>query len=387
MAELRKKGFYGAMGGQKDSPKWEQGYRKVRNGQDDYWGMDKISKVSEEVLGAYRCGTVSCFSCPVSCKPWMQVQGGPFAVQGEGWWMNSAIAFCTTMDNTHPESALYAHYLCNQLGLDMDNAVQAIAWAFECFQRGLLTREQTDGLELTWGNYEALITLLEKLAAREGFGDFLADGAKRAAERLGRNSETFAIHIKGQDSLDGIRINKAWGFAVVLSPVGGRHLRGGVAGFWQSDQPINSYRGVPEGICQNQFQKAVQDMLGTCSYVYGQSLQDWSALYAGAFGRDLDEKELLHKGRQAHNLEKAFNTIHAGFTRKHDLPPHRYSHEAVASGPYKGEILDPGQWNALLDRYYDLQGWDRRTSLQTREGLEKIGLGDVADRIERTAGF
>jgi len=382
--EIREKGYYGAMGGRLDSPSWEQGYRPVRNGQDEYWSKDKIARIAECVIKKYRKGTVACFSCPISCKPWMDIKKGVYKIQGEGWWNNSANSYCTKIDNTNIQAAIYAHLLTNQLGLDGDNAAQAISWAFECYEKGLITKKDTDGLELVWGNYQAMIKMLEKLAYREGFGDFLADGALRAAEKLGKGSKKFVVHVKGQDSLDGVRINKGWGFGIVLSPVAGRHLRGSLNGFWlRGDKPVNSYEGVPEDLYYNQKQKAVQDMLGLCSYVYGQTMDDWVALFSSATGRELSKDELLHIGLQAHNLEKAFNTIHAGFDRNDDYPCNRYYNEPVKSGPYKGERINHDIWNRMLDTIYKLHGWDPETSWQTRKGLEKIGLADLADRLEK----
>jgi aldehyde:ferredoxin oxidoreductase len=376
--EIREKGYYGAMGGRLDSPSWEQGYRPVKNGQDEHWGKDKIAKIAEQEIKKYRKGTVSCFSCPISCKPWMDVKEGPYKVQGEGWWNNSANSY------TNLEAAIYAHLLTNQLGLDGDNAAQAISWAFECYEKGLITKKETDGLELVWGNYQAMIKMLKKLAYREGFGDFLADGALKAAKKLGKNSEEFVVHVKGQDSLDGVRINKGWGFAIILSPVAGRHLRGGLNGFWlRDDRPINSYENVPEDLYYNQKKKAVQDMLGLCSYVYGQTVNDWVALFSSATGRLLSKDEFLHIGLQAHNLEKAFNTIHAGFDRSDDYPCERYYNEPVKTGPYKGEHLDHNVWNDMLDTIYGLHEWDLKSSWQTRKGLEKIGLSDVVEKLEK----
>ncbi|MBA7575701.1 hypothetical protein ES695_10475 [Candidatus Atribacteria bacterium 1244-E10-H5-B2] len=382
--EIREKGYYGAMGGRLDSPSWEQGYRPIRNGQDEHWGKDKIAKIAEQEIKKYRKATVSCFSCPISCKPWMDVKEGPYKVQGEGWWNNSANSYCTKIDNTNIQAAIYAHLLTNQLGLDGDNAAQAISWAFECYEKGLITKKETDGLELEWGNCQSMIEMIKKLAYRKGFGNFLADGALKAAEKLGKNSEKFVIHVKGQDSLDGIRINKGWGFGIILSPVAGRHLRGSLNGFWlRSDKPINSYENVPEDLYYNQKKKAVQDILGLCSYVYGQTVDDWVELFSNATGRLLSKSELLHVGLQTHNLEKAFNTIHAGFNRKDDYPCERYYNEPVKSGPYKGERIDHEIWDRMLDTIYRLHGWDIETSWQTRKGLNKISLNDVADKLKK----
>jgi len=380
--EIREKGYYGALGGLLESKGWEEGYRPVRNGQDEYWGRDKIAKICEDVIRTYRAGTVACFGCPTACKPWTRIRSGKYAVEGEGWWNNSSNAFCTKIDNTDLEAAMYAHHLTNQLGLDMDNAAQAVSWAYEAYEKGYLTRKDTDGLELNWGNAESMISLFRKMAVREGIGDLLADGSLKAAEKLGRGKE-FAIHVKGQDSLDGVRINKGWGFGIVVSPVSGRHLRGSLGGFWLTKgDAVNSYENVPRDLIFGQKKKVIQDTLGTCSYVYGQTLGNWIEMYESITGSEFSEDDFLFLGVQAHNVEKAFNTLHAGFERIDDYPCERYYNEPVASGPFKGERIDHRTWDAMLDEYYQLHGWDRTTGLQTFEGLAAIGLKDVAGRLK-----
>jgi len=379
--EIREKGYYGALGGLLDSKGWEEGYRPVRNGQDEYWGKDKVARICENVIKEYRAGTVACFGCPTACKPWTRISSGKYEIEGEGWWNNSSNAFCTKIDNTDLEAAMYAHHLTNQLGLDMDNAAQAVSWAYEAYEKGYLTPKDTDGLELNWGNADAMITLFHKMAVREGIGELLADGSLKAAEKLGKGSE-FAIHVKGQDSLDGVRINKGWGFGIVVSPVSGRHLRGSLGGFWLTKgDSVSSYENVPQDLFFSQKKKAIQDTLGTCSYVYGQTLHDWIEMFESITGSEFSQEEFLFKGLQTHNVEKAFNTLHAGFDRSDDYPCDRYFNEPVASGPYKGELLDHQKWNMMLDEYYGLHGWDKESGLQSYEGLRAVGLTDVADKL------
>jgi len=375
--ELREKGFYCSSSGPR-SRLWEIGYRPVRNGQDDYWDPERVERISGEAMKRYVRRTLSCFSCIASCMPWVEIGEGSYAgTRGEGFWNNSSNSFCTKFDNDNLEAAIYAHLLSNQLGLDTDNAATVIAWAFECYERGLLTREDTGGLELTWGNHEAMVSMLEKLAYREGIGDFLADGVKRASERLGKGSETFAVHIKGQDSLDGIRVSKGWALGVVTAPCGGRHLRGAA-----SAEPVNSYEGVPLRVFLREQFKAILDMVGVCSYIPNQTPEDLAEMVSAATGFELSADRLMRVGLQVHNVEKAFNTLHTGFTRGDDLPPYRYYNEPVKSGPFKGESLSHERWEMMLDEYYALHGWDRVTSWQTRECLEELDLADVAGRLE-----
>lgn len=384
----REEGYYGVESCYA-SPAWEAGFRPVRNGQDDYWDPEKIRRVSGEAMGRYRKKVLACFNCPVACMPWMRVEEGPYRVEGAGWWNNSSNSFCTRVDCDNPGAALKAHLLANQLGLDGDNTSVAIAWAFECYERGLITQEDTGGLELVWGDHDAVLELLEKVAYREGFGDLLAEGVVRAAQQLGKGSMEFALHIKGQDTVDGIRISKGWGFGVVTSPVGGRHLRGAVHSF--DPEEFLSYEGVPWKVYMQEQFKAILDMAGVC--LYNNGLLSWETaieedaaghiaeMTSAATGKEIPVDRLMRIGRQVHNIEKAFNTLHGGFTREHDYPPERYWKEHVKSGPYRGERIDHETWERMLDEYYGLHGWDPKTGLQTRETFAGLDLKSVADRL------
>ncbi len=385
----REDGYYGVES-YYGSPAWEAGFRPVRNGQDGYWEPEKIKKVAGDTIKKYREKILACYGCPVGCMPWMNIPDGPYAIKGEGWWNNSSNSFCTRVDVDEPEPAIKAHLLTNQYGLDGDNASVVIAWAFEAYEKGLLTKEDTNGLELTWGNHDAMLALIHKLAHREGFGDFLADGVKAASEKLGKGSEDFALHIKGQDTVDGVRISKGWGFGIVTSPAAGRHLRGATHSF--NPEKFRSWDDVAYKVHMQEQFKGVLDITGTC--LYNNGLLSWETnitpksaeyiaeLASALTGMDLNYKRFTLIGKRLHNLEKAINTIHGGFTRKDDYPPKRFWEEPVKSGPYKGDHIDHKAWERTLDEYYALHGWDPKTGLQTRKGLEELGLSVVVDRLE-----
>jgi aldehyde:ferredoxin oxidoreductase len=148
-------------------------------------------------------------------------------------------------------------------------------------------------------------------------------------------------------------------------------------------KPVNSYDGVPEDLIEGQKEKTVRDILGICSLVYGMTIEDWVILSETATGRALSVEEMFQIGLKVNNLEKSFNTLHAGFNRSDDYPCYRYYNEPVQSGPFKGERIDHEQWDNMLDTYYGLQGWDVKTGWQTRKGLEEIGLSDVATLLEK----
>jgi aldehyde:ferredoxin oxidoreductase len=386
----RENGYYGAES-YFGSPAWEAGFRPVRNGQDDYWDPEKIKKISGDAMKQFRKKILACFGCPVSCMPWMKVENGPYKIEGEGWWNNSSNSFCTRVDCDNPEAAIKAHLLTNQLGLDGDNASVVISWAFECYEKGLITEKDTDGLELNWGNHDAVITLLKKISYRDGFGDLLADGVNSAAKRLGKGSEDFALHIKGQDTVDGIRISKGWGFGIVTSPAAGRHLRGAIHTF--DPKEFRSYRNVPWKVYMQEQFKAILDISGTC--LYNNGLLSWETkatesaanhialLTSTLTGLELNVDRYMRIARQVHNIEKAFNTLQSGFDRKDDYPPKRFWEEPVKSGPYKGEYLDKKKWEMMLDEYYELHGWDKKTSLQKRETLISLDLYTVAEKLDK----
>jgi len=257
----------------------------------------------------------------------------------------------------------------------------------------LLTKEDTDGLELKWGNEDAMIRMVEKLAYRRGFGDFLADGVKEASRKLGKGSEQFAIHMKGQDSADPYRIAKGWGLGVSTSPVAGRHLRGAVispeaTGPKRINFSPTEYENQPQAVFWRVQVKELEDMMGLCHYVglkggvHALEPSDYVDLTNAAMGLNLTEEEFMLIGRRSYNLEKAFNTIHTSFDRKDDLPPRRFMEEPVKSGPYAGYKCDEEKWNEMLDKFYELHGWDKRTSWQIHKCLVELGMEDVAKKIE-----
>jgi aldehyde:ferredoxin oxidoreductase len=367
----------------------------ARNGQDDFWETEKRIKLADPKIGfpRNRKSTSACFICPVGCMPFSEIDEGEYkGTRGEGFWSNT-IMDAVRMDITDPDGITKAWILQNQLGLDTDFGTNVASWAFECFEKDLLSEKDTDGLKLEWGNVEAFIELLKKLAYREGIGDLLAQGVKEASRRLGKGSEKFAIHVKGQDSIEPFRIPKGWALGVATSPVAGRHLRGTSIGggrFGPKDAsfPPHTYEQQPKNIMWQSLTKEMEDTLGICVYIgtwsgaYALEPSDYTELINSVMGTDLTEDELFILARRSYNLEKAFNTLHTNFDRKDDYPPRRFMEEPVKSGPYKGYRCEKENWDRMLDEFYELQGWDKETGLQTRKTLMELGLGDIADKLK-----
>jgi aldehyde:ferredoxin oxidoreductase len=379
-----------------DSPLWDIGGEMIRNGQVGNWPMEKrVNLVGmENGVPSFQKNVLACFNCPIGCNPHFQIHKGPYqGTRGTGYWINSAF-YTTRFDVDDAAASIKFHLLTNELGLDGDTTATVLAWAFECFERGLITRKDTDGLALEWGDGKAMNEMVRRLAYREGLGDFLADGALEAARKLGKGSDAFAIQVKGQDTSDAFRIQKGWGLGCATSPCGPRHLRGAVGSTFHSgpkDLPRETtrYENQPEAVFWQLKAKEIEDLTGICNYMGTYSgaralePEDYAALVAPALGIEIDKDEFMRLGQRAYNLEKAFNTLHAGFTRMDDYPPRRYMEEPINSGPYAGFKCDREAWDKMLDRFYELHGWDIKTGWQTRRCLKELGLEDIADRLEK----
>ncbi len=368
----------------------------VRNGQDDYWEPEKRLALTNPQTGfpRHRRAIFACPACPLGCMPFSAITRGRHAkTAGPGFWINT-IMDAARLDITDAAGMTKAWILCNQLGLDTDFATSVISWAFECYEKGLITRDDTDGLALKWGDAEAFIKMIIKVAHRQGIGDLLAQGSREASRRLGQGSEAWAIHVKGQDSIEPFRAAKGWALGVATSTVGGRHLRGTTLGGDRfgpkgvSFEP-DTYQDQAANCVWQSLTKEMEDMLGLCSLVgtwsgaYALEPSDYVALANSTLGLDLSEEELFLIARRSYNLEKAFNTLHVGLVRRDDYPPPRFFKEPIKAGPYKGCRCREEEWDRMLDDFYDLHGWDRETGWQTKTSLEAMGLYGVAEALSK----
>ncbi|MEM3501260.1 MAG: aldehyde ferredoxin oxidoreductase family protein [Candidatus Bathyarchaeia archaeon] len=364
----------------------------VRNFQDEYWDTRKIMNIRQEVLNErYEVRKLACFNCPIYCSHFYKIDSGPYSgLTCEGFQLNVDWDFSAKMDIDNPESLIKINAVCNELGLDIDNSSAPIAWAFEIYEKGIIGPNETDGLKLDWGNAEVVIELLQKIARKEGFGKILAEGSRRASQIIGGGSEYYVSHVKGQDSIEAIRTDKGWALGCVVAPRGGGHLDGAFQSHRTPDagEP-HSYDSKPERVVWFEKFKGAVDMVGICYFTTVWSdknllgPEDLAKLFSTATGIKLRVDELMEIGRRVHNVEKAFNTLHAGFTRKDDYPPKRFMVEPVKTGPNRGEKLDEKMWGKMLDEYYRIHGWDVESGWQTAKCLDELGLTEVKQRLSQ----
>ncbi|MHB1161825.1 MAG: aldehyde ferredoxin oxidoreductase family protein [Chloroflexota bacterium] len=355
----------------------------------------------------YQVKAGACLACPVSCRRDYRVRSGPFAgVTAKVEW--EAIARCMTCGITDPEAAIAWSNLCNHYGLDVEGVGDTVAFAMECFEEGLLTERDADGLTLRFGNVEAFLELSRRIALRHGdLASTLAEGTRRAAAAIGRGSERFAMNVKGGEMSAGDpRGMPVRAVSYATSTRGSDHLRSNpyieeimtpqeALEWWGSEEAADIKGGVTGKGRMLKFSEdlvTIGDILGLCKfayyrsatfpYLYRKGVHLATRLYNACSGRDLSEQEMLQAGERAFNVEKAYNT-RCGATRADDTIPERFFTEPLrGGGPSGGAVVDRGRFNRILEEYYASRGFDVRSGLPTRAGLERLGLMEVADDLE-----
>jgi aldehyde:ferredoxin oxidoreductase len=340
--------------------------------------------LSEKVL----VSPVGCFSCPIKCGRNSEIRRGPYEGQkGEGPEYETVGTFGAMCDISDLEAITMAHYLCNDYGLDAISCGNTIAFTMECFERGILTKEDSDGLEIAFGNADTMIKLVHKIAKREGIGNLLAEGTRQMARRLGRGSERFAMNVKGLElpAYDS-RGAKITGLAFATANRGGDHITAYVqaptylaAPFLVIEEseiqdPLKENPEEAKVVKELEDALTVFDAAGCCKFM-GMALDadEWSAIVATLTGWDFGVEEFRKTGERIYNLERAFN-IREGITRDDDTLPKRLLEEPLPEGPAEGQV---NNLEILLDPYYEFRGWDKATGKPTPEKLRELGLEEV----------
>jgi len=359
-----------------------------------------------ETCDKYRIAQVSFPGCGVGgCGRRMQITEGPYA--GLNTECNQWEVLGTLQGRLavwEPTFMMKANSLCNQLGLDVDAAGGAIGWAMECYQRGIIDEKDTDGLKLCWGDAGVALEMIRRIGYREGFGNILAEGCARASDIIGRNSSYYALNIKGQDLYEPCRGANGWALGTMTSTRGGGHTTGAVVcetvpgldvekakviyGVDNPDKP-QDYDGKAKMVKYMEVLHRVCNSFGVCEFntVYWDvemiDLPQLAELYSTATGWPTSVKDFERLAMKQLNLEKAFNLRHTHFDRKDDMPTPRDLTEPIPTGDLAGWKIDEEKWNKMLDDYYDLHRWDRKTSFPTRRALVDLGLEEIANDLER----
>ncbi len=354
--------------------------------------FDAAAEVSgEAVAERFKVKGKACFACTIPCSRFLEVDDPRFpGLRLEGPEYEPLAGFTARVGNADLALALKCVDLANRYGLDAISLSEDIAWAMECYQRGLLSREEAGGLDLSWGNGETILALVHQVAYREGLGDLLADGVRRAAERLGRGSDELAMQAKGLEIFQADpRAIKAYGLGNAVASRGADHLRSepwfefsndpeeGIRRFGLPETAFRlEYRGKGRVVKHYEEMAAVADALGVCKNTYNNmEVLDWdetAELLQALTGWDWTGEEVRRVGERIVNLERLL-IAREGITRRDDTLPKRFLQEpmGVESGPSAGSVLE---LEPMLDEYYRVRGWDVETGLPTPEKLRELGL-------------
>ncbi|HXX65398.1 MAG TPA: aldehyde ferredoxin oxidoreductase family protein [Bacteroidota bacterium] len=359
----------------------------MKNSQEtgSFRGYDQIK--AETLREKYVIKDKACYGCVNHCRDWFEIKEGPYAgLSGVGIELAEQESWGSLLDNDYAPSIYKAHILGNQYGIDTMECAEVIAAATEWYQKGLITKEDTQGIELDWGNYEALLAMLPKIARREGIGDLLAEDAIIAAKKLGPEAQKSITHFKGvlKTNWD-LRTVPTYTFAHAVSTRGGDHLRGALP-LRPLEKP-GDYEGVANQVHSNTYECTIADALELCKFStpflnMELKVKDMVPLFEIATGIKITDEEMRKIADRIWTLERSFQ-VRAGVTRKDDAMVGRFMNERVPDGPYKGLGFTRKDWDKMLDEYYDLVGWDKKTGIPTRATLESLELGDVADELER----
>ncbi|TRZ99664.1 MAG: aldehyde ferredoxin oxidoreductase [Rhodocyclaceae bacterium] len=362
-------------------------------------GTDNISWESykKELLAARH----TCYACAIRCKRGVKVDdrhqvsdayGGPEYETVEGFG-----GYCGVDDL---QAIAKANELCNRYTLDTISTSSTIAFAMECFEHGLIGLKETGGVELRFGNAAAMLKMIDLIARREGLGDMLAQGSKRAAQIIGGDALKFSMQVKGQElPMHDPRGKVGVGLGYAIGELGGDHLYAAHDTMFANPDSVSFKGAVPLGVSAlpprqlgdakarnyailenwNSFGNAV----GLCyfgpaprSFI---QIDEVLALVESATGWQMTLAELLRIGERATNLARAFNVLN-GFSRQDDVLPDRLF-QPLESGPLAGAGISREDFERTMDSLYELKGWDPATTVPTRGRLRELKIEWVADRL------
>lgn len=352
-----------------------------------YWetgtfeGAEKIG--GERMRGSIVRRDRACFGCPVRCGKLSYLGAGPFAdTVVEGPEYETLYAFGSLCANDDLASIAKANELCDRLGIDTMTTGNVLAFTMACTERGILTPQET-GRALTFGNGEAMVEMIKSIAKREGFGNVLAEGVKRAAEKIGRGAERLAIHVKGlEPAAYEPRSVMGMALAYATSDRGACHLRApAYRPAYAGAVEKYSIKGQPELVKELQDTNAVVDSMVLCRFSALPLLGPfvfWDHLaraYSLTTGMSIDERGLRLVGERIYSLTRSFN-VRQGLTRRDDMLPERWFKEPLTTGVSKGRVVPEDEFNQMLDRYYDLRGWGK-DGVPKPEKLRELGLEGI----------
>ncbi len=349
------------------------------------------SLIGDDAVIDQQAKKYGCYRCPLSCGGHMKAGTGEYQYK-EGTHKpeyETSCAFGTLCLNDNLASIIKANDICNRYGLDTISAGATIAFAIECYENGIITKEDTGSIELTWGNHRAIVAMLEKLAKREGFGDVLADGVKIAAEKIGKGADKYAIHVGGQEvPMHDPKKNPSHGMSYQGDPTPARHMQSGLMNIEIDIEfpgldipPLDKYtysgKGKYEAILKNQIHMV--NCVGMC--IFGFEILPWDELcevLSAVTGWSLSREEVYNTGDRIATLRQAFNLREGLSPKDFKLPGRVKGEPSLKEGPMSNITIDV---DTMVSEYYKAMDWDPKTGKPSQKKLEELGLDDVANDL------
>ncbi|WP_313341180.1 aldehyde ferredoxin oxidoreductase family protein [Sedimentibacter sp.] len=331
-------------------------------------------KISGEYLNEhYLVKNKACYACPIGCGRVIKIPDGEYKGIVGGPEYEAAWAYGASCGVSDLNTINKANHVCNMLGLDPITMGATIACAMELYEKGYITDEELGGKQLKFGDADSILEWTEKTGTREGFGNLLALGSYRLAEKYGHPEFSMTVKKQEMPAYDG-RAIQGMGLSYATSNRGGCHVRGYVTSTEVLGIPMKTDPLTTEGkaplVKLFQDLTALVDSSDICLFsTFAIGLPEISSMLRGTTGIEMSDEELLMAGERIWNLEKLFN-LEAGLTRQDDLLPPRLLNEPVTSGPSIGKVTE---LIAMLDEYYQIRGWDME-GIPTEEKLEELSL-------------
>jgi len=370
---------------------WGAGDVPAKNWQVGLWDNGEGYK---KIGGAAMANTIlkphkgACYNCPIQCARWVEIKEGRFKYEGAGPEYETLGSFGSMLLIDDLEAISWIGEMCNTYGLDTISAGCTVAWAMEAYEKGALSKDDTGGIELTWGNVDAVLTVVEQMGLVEGFGALLAKGSRAASQEIGKGSEEYAIHVKGMEvpmhdprCYFSLAVNYATGMRgachvqggsytvemAVICPEAGLHYKQG--------RHDKSLKGLAAKVAQDL--SAIHNSTAICMFA-GMALQPSHVgiLLGLVAGQPHNTQTILQAGERIINLQRAF-ACREGISRKDDTLPKRLL-TPLPDGGAAGKAAD---LEYQLNEYYQLRGWDDN-GIPTQERLEVLGLGAIAGDLK-----
>jgi len=365
--------------------------RNFREGQFEGWAEISGQKMAETIL----IDADTCYACPIRCKRVVKV-GPPYNVDPAygGPEYETIGAFGSLCGISDLKAISVANQICNAQGLDTISTGVVIAFAMDCFENGILTLEDTGGIELKFGNTEAMMKMVQMVADRKGLGDILADGTKRAAEKIGHGAAQYAMQVKGQElPMHEPKGKVGMGIGYALSPTGGDHMHNihdvlfstegqglmDLVNEWGIIDPVPALEISPAKVRLFRYWvnwRHFQNSAIICMFPPFRP-HHMANLISSVTGWNMSVFEIMKIGERALALARAFNA-REGYTAKDDVIPDRI-YQAFTSGPLKGKGIDKEAMHQALETYYGMAGWDKEKAVPTAAKLQELDIGWVTE--------